>query len=112
MPTTSSARSSRRRPTSGASTIRRSTTCSNEAEEESDPAEREELYQEANRKIMAFAAGVPYVHAKVALAFDSDIEGFVPSPVGVGGESFATVATGSGDSGETEVETETTTTEE
>ncbi len=84
----------------------------NQAEEESDPTKREELYQEANRKIMAFAAGVPYVHAKVALAFDSNVEGFVPSPVGVGGESFATVATGSGDSGETEVETETTTTEE
>ena len=51
---------------------------------------------------MAFAAGVPYVHAKAALAFDSNIEGFVPSPVGVGGESFATVAAGSGDSEETE----------
>ena len=34
----------------------------------------------------------PTCTPSVALAFDSDIEGFVPSPVGVGGESFATVA--------------------
>jgi peptide/nickel transport system substrate-binding protein len=82
----------------------------NQAEEESDPAKRETLYQEANRKIMAFAAGVPYAHNKAALAFQSSIQGFVPSPVGVGGESFATVE--AGESEEDSEETETTETEE
>jgi peptide/nickel transport system substrate-binding protein len=83
----------------------------NQAEEESDPAQREQLYQEANRKIMAFAAGVPYAHNKAALAFSSNIQGFVPSPVGVGGESFATVEAGESEEEDTE-ETETTETEE
>jgi peptide/nickel transport system substrate-binding protein len=81
----------------------------NEAEEEADPAKREQLYQEANRKIMAFLPAVPYAHNSAALAFDSNIQGFVPSPVGVGGEAFATVS--AGDEEETE-ETETTETEE
>ena len=66
----------------------------NRAEEEADPATRETLYQDANRKIMEFVPGVPYVHAKSALAFQSDVSGYVPSPVGVGGESFAGVAIG------------------
>ncbi len=82
----------------------------NQAEEESDPAERERLYQEANRTIMAFAAGVPYVHARSALTFTSDIQGFVPSPVGVGGESFASVVAGDGEAEDSE-DTETTETE-
>lgn len=66
----------------------------NRAEQETDQAEREALYQEANRKIMEVLPGVPYVHAKSALAFEADVTGFVPSPVGVGGESFATVGFG------------------
>jgi len=73
----------------------------NKAEVESDPAKREQLYQEANRKIMAFLPAVPYAHNSAALAFESNIQGFVPSPVGVGGESFATV-----EAGETPEETE------
>ena len=73
----------------------------NEAEEEADPAKREQLYQEANRKIMAFLPAVPYAHNSAAIALDSNIQGFVPSPVGVGGESFATV-----EAGETPAETE------
>ena len=64
------------------------------AERETDLAKRTSLYQEANRKIMEFLPGLPYVHAKAALAFQSKVDGFVPSPVGVGGESFATVALG------------------
>jgi peptide/nickel transport system substrate-binding protein len=83
----------------------------NEAEAESDPATRVELYQEANRRIMAFATGVPYVHATAALAFESNIQGFVPSPVGVGGESFATVEAVESEEEDTE-ETETEETEE
>jgi len=73
----------------------------NRAEEEPDQARRTELYMQANRLIMENIPGVPYVHATAALAFDSNIQGFVPSPVGVGGESFATVEVG-----ETSEETE------
>ena len=76
----------------------------NQAEAEPDPAKREQLYQEANRKIMAFLPAVPYAHNSAALAFQSNIQGFVPSPVGVGGEAFATVSAGEAE--ETE-ETET-----
>jgi peptide/nickel transport system substrate-binding protein len=64
------------------------------AESEADLAERTSLYQQANRLIMENIPGVPYVHATAALAFDSNVQGFVPSPVGVGGESFATVEAG------------------
>ncbi len=72
------------------------------AEQESDPAQRDQMYQQANRLIMQHIPGVPYVHAESALAFQSNISGFVPSPVGVGGESFATVEVGEGDGEETE----------
>jgi peptide/nickel transport system substrate-binding protein len=78
----------------------------NAAEVESDEAKRVELYKEANRKIMAFVPGVPYAHNSAAIAFQSNIQGFVPSPMGVGGESFATVEAGAEESSE-----ETTTTE-
>jgi len=80
-----------------------------QAESEPDQAEREQLYMQANRLIMTNIPGVPYVHATAALAFDANITGFVPSPVGVGGEAFATVEAGEADDGE---ETETETTEE
>ncbi len=79
-----------------------------EAEAEADPAKREQLYQEANRKIMAFVASVPYAHNSAAIALESNIQGFAPSPVGVGGESFATVEAGVADEEQTE-ETETDT---
>jgi hypothetical protein len=52
------------------------------------------MYEEANRLIMLNLPGVPYVHATAALVLQSDIQGFVPSPVGVGGESFASVSIG------------------
>jgi len=51
---------------------------------------------------MDFLPGVPYVYAKAALAFDSNVQGFVPSPVGVGGESFSTVSIGDEGSDESE----------
>ncbi len=60
-----------------------------EAEIETDPATRSELYEEANRQIMALLPGLPYVHTEPALAFAPTVEGFVPSPVQE--ESFATV---------------------
>ena len=77
-----------------------------QAEAEADAAKREQLYQEANRKIMAFVASVPYAHNSAAIALESNIQGFVPSPVGVGGERFATVAAGDEETEETETETE------
>jgi peptide/nickel transport system substrate-binding protein len=63
-----------------------------QAEAETDPDKRAELYQEANRVIMDFLPGLPYVHAESALAFQANVQGFVPSPVGVGGESFSIVS--------------------
>jgi peptide/nickel transport system substrate-binding protein len=87
-----------------------------QAESEPDQAQREQLYQQANRVIMENIPGVPYVHATAALAFDANVRGFVPSPVGVGGESFATVTAEEAEDGEetdteeeeeTETETET-----
>ena len=82
-----------------------------QAEIESDPAKREQLYQEANRKIMAFLPAVPYAHNSAAIALESNIQGFVPSPVGVGGESFSTVVAGEADDEEDTDETEDTETE-
>ena len=61
----------------------------NEAEAETDLAERERLYQEANRVIMDFLPGVPYVHTSPALAFQANVKGYQPSPVSL--EPFATV---------------------
>ena len=60
-----------------------------EAEAETDLEAREGLYQEANRLIMDFLPGVPYVHTQPALAFAANIQGYVPSPVSL--ESFASV---------------------
>ncbi len=71
----------------------------NSAEEETDLAKRTSLYQEANRKIMEVLPGVPYVHAKAALALQTNVSGYVPSPVGVGGESFASVTFGEAEEG-------------
>jgi peptide/nickel transport system substrate-binding protein len=76
----------------------------NRAEAETDQAKREQLYQQANRLIMENLPGVPYAHNRAALAFRSNIQGFVPSPVGVGGESFATVSTEEAETEETETE--------
>jgi peptide/nickel transport system substrate-binding protein len=60
-----------------------------QAEQETDPAEREARYQEANRVIMDFLPGVPYVHTKPGLAFTANVSGYVPSPVSI--EPFALV---------------------
>ena len=60
-----------------------------DAETETDLEAREQAYQEANRKIMDFLPGVPYVHTKPALAFAANVNGYEPSPVSL--ESFAPV---------------------
>jgi len=64
-------------------------TALNDAETETDLEKRQQLYQEANRKIMDFLPGVPYVHTKPALAFAANVKGYQPSPVSL--ESFAPV---------------------
>ena len=59
------------------------------AEVETDEAARTKLYEEANRLIMDFLPGVPYVHTEPALAFAADVKGYVPSPVSL--EQFSLV---------------------
>jgi peptide/nickel transport system substrate-binding protein len=60
------------------------------AEQETDADERTSLYQEANRLIMEFLPGVPYIHTSPALAFAACVQGYEPSPVSL--ESFAEVS--------------------
>jgi peptide/nickel transport system substrate-binding protein len=67
------------------------------AEAEPDPAERERLYQEANRMIMEFLPGVPYAHSEPALGFRADVQGYVPSPTT--NEEFASVSFGEEEEG-------------
>jgi peptide/nickel transport system substrate-binding protein len=63
-----------------------------EAEAETDPAQRTALYQDANRMIMEFLPGVPYAHTSPALTFTANVTGYTPSPVSL--ESFSTVSLG------------------
>ncbi|CAN5895535.1 ABC transporter substrate-binding protein [soil metagenome] len=63
-----------------------------EAEAETDEAARTELYEEANRVIMDFLPGLPYVHTKPALAFSANVTGYEPSPVSL--EPFSIVTVG------------------
>jgi peptide/nickel transport system substrate-binding protein len=60
------------------------------ARAEPDEGKRTELYEAANKKIMEFLPGVPYVHTKPALAFAKGVEGYVPSPVSI--EDFSKVS--------------------
>jgi peptide/nickel transport system substrate-binding protein len=50
------------------------------AEAETDEAKRVSLYKQANGIIMDFLPGVPYVHTKPALAFQKNVNGYVPNP--------------------------------
>ena len=50
------------------------------------------MYKQANQHIMETLPAIPYAHTKPALAFRSDIEGFVPSPTT--NELFNTVSIG------------------
>ncbi|MGH8908571.1 MAG: ABC transporter substrate-binding protein [Egibacteraceae bacterium] len=61
----------------------------NDAERETDPTRRTELYQQANRLIMDFLPGLPYAHSKPALALQANIHGYIPSPATL--EPFALV---------------------
>lgn len=60
------------------------------ARAEPDEDARTALYEAANKKIMEFLPGVPYVHTKPALAFAEGVEGYVPSPVSI--EDFSKVS--------------------
>ena len=60
------------------------------ARTESDEQARTAAYQAANRKIMEFLPGVPYVHTSPRLVLAKGITGFVPSPVSI--EDFAPVS--------------------
>ena len=62
-----------------------------EAEQETDPDARIQLYQEANELIMDFLPGLPYVHTKPGLAFTANVSGYVPSPVSIEPFSLVTV---------------------
>ena len=62
-----------------------------QAETELDEAKREELYQEANRAIMEYLPGVPYVHTKPGLAFAANVTGYKPSPVSLEPFNIVTV---------------------
>ncbi len=64
----------------------------NAAEAETDEAARTELYEEANRLIMDFLPGLPYVHTEPALAFTANVTGYEPSPVSL--EPFSVVTVG------------------
>ncbi len=61
-----------------------------QAEQETDAAAREGLYQDANKLIMDFLPGVPYVHTKPALAFNANVKGYQTSPVSL--EAFSSVS--------------------
>ena len=57
---------------------------------ETDLDRRTEMYEAANRKIMEFLPGLPYVHNKSFLVTAEGVEGLVPSPVT--NEDFAPVS--------------------
>jgi peptide/nickel transport system substrate-binding protein len=59
------------------------------ARAETDQDKRIKAYEDANKLIMEFLPGVPYVHTQPSLAFVKKVKGYVPSPVSL--ESFATV---------------------
>jgi peptide/nickel transport system substrate-binding protein len=61
------------------------------AEVETDEATRVELYEEANRLIMDFLPGLPYVHTEPGLAFTANVSGYVTSPVSLEPFSLVTV---------------------
>jgi peptide/nickel transport system substrate-binding protein len=57
---------------------------------ETDQDKRTALYEEANRAIMEYLPGVPYVHTSPRLVFAPNVEGYEPSPVSI--EEFSRVS--------------------
>ncbi|MFI6478167.1 ABC transporter substrate-binding protein [Nonomuraea sp. NPDC050663] len=64
----------------------------NAAEQETDPAKRTTLYQEANKLIMDFLPGLPYVHNKSFVGLGKDVQGFLTDPLS--NENFSLVSRG------------------
>ena len=62
------------------------------ARDETSIEKRIALYKQANNMIMNFLPGVPYVHTSPALAFDKNVNGYVPSPVDI--QFFSSVSIG------------------
>jgi len=62
------------------------------ARDEPTLAKRVALYKQANKMLMDFLPGVPYVHTSPALAFDKNVKGYVPSPVDI--QLFSGVSVG------------------
>ncbi|HUG83913.1 MAG TPA: ABC transporter substrate-binding protein [Euzebya sp.] len=63
----------------------------NEARIETDEEARTAIYEDANRLIMDYIPGLPYVHTEPALAFAPNVEGYIPSPVSLEPFSVVTV---------------------
>jgi peptide/nickel transport system substrate-binding protein len=63
-----------------------------EARKEPGKAKRIALYQEANKLIMDFVPGVPYVHTSPGVALARSVKGYHASPVGL--DPFALVSLG------------------
>ncbi|NEK84339.1 ABC transporter substrate-binding protein [Blastococcus saxobsidens] len=61
-----------------------------EADSEPDPANRTEMYQEANRLIMDYLPAVPISHSPPAIVVSERVEGLEPSPLTA--EVFSTVS--------------------
>ncbi|SNR37717.1 ABC transporter substrate-binding protein [Blastococcus mobilis] len=61
-----------------------------EADSEPDPANRTEMYQEANRLIMDYLPAVPISHSPPALVVAENVQGLEPSPLTA--EVFSTVS--------------------
>ena len=61
------------------------------AEVETDLEARVGLYEEANRLIMDFLPGLPYVHTEPGLAFTANVTGYQASPVSLEPFSVVTV---------------------
>ena len=61
------------------------------AEAEPDVETRVGLYEDANRLIMDFLPGLPYVHTEPGLAFAANVSGYEPSPVSLEPFSIVTV---------------------
>jgi len=62
------------------------------ARQEPDKDKRIALYKEANKLIMDFLPGVPYVHTSPAVGLAKNVKGYKASPVGL--DKFALVSLG------------------
>ncbi|PWU24646.1 MAG: ABC transporter substrate-binding protein [Candidatus Rokuibacteriota bacterium] len=65
------------------------------ADAEPNYQKRVALYQKASIQVMKFLPVIPYVWAGSGIAFDSNVKGFVPGPIGPINEPFAKLSYGS-----------------